>query len=37
MKAALYHGFDIEWLLLSDIPENIKEIHLDLRARGFLK
>lgn len=37
MDMAIYHGFDINWLLEVDIPENLPEIHKDLRARGYLK
>ncbi|MDT0642139.1 hypothetical protein RM553_04770 [Zunongwangia sp. F363] len=37
MKAAIYNGFDVNWLLKAEIPEDIADIHKDLRNRGFLK
>jgi hypothetical protein len=32
-----YHGFDTDWLLEREVPENIDLIRQDLRRRGFLK
>ncbi len=37
IKIAIRNGFDINWLLSAEIPENIKEIHKDVRAQGFLR
>lgn len=37
MRNAIQNGFDVNWLLLSEIPENIVQIHKDIRANGFLK
>lgn len=37
MNVAIQNGLDINWLLSNNIPENIKEIHKDIRAQGFLK
>jgi len=37
MKFALLNGFDVNWLLKAEIPENIEQIHKDLRDRGYLR
>lgn len=37
MNASTKNGLDMNWLLSGNIPANIKEIHKDLRANGFLK
>jgi len=37
MQTAIKNGFDINWLLSTNIPENIKQIHKDIRSQGFLK
>ena len=37
MKSAVNHGFDVNWLLLLEIPENIAEIHKKIRNQGLLK
>jgi len=37
MRAAIYNGLDVNWLLNAEIPENINEIHKDLRSKGYLK
>lgn len=37
MRAAIHHGLDVNWLIGFDIPEDIGEIHKDLRQRGYLK
>ena len=37
MDMAIYNGFDVNWLLEVDIPENLLDIHKDLRAKGYLK
>jgi hypothetical protein len=37
MKTAIYNGFDVNWLIERNIPENIVVIQKELRANGFLK
>lgn len=37
IKTAIHHGLDVNWLIGFDIPEDIEEIHQDLRQRGYLK
>lgn len=37
MDTAIKNGFDVNWLLNADIPENIVAIHREIRAHGFLK
>mgnify|MGYP003577319622 FL=1 len=37
MKAAINNGLDINWLLNTEIPENIAEIHKNIRALGLLR
>ncbi|WP_373057269.1 hypothetical protein [Zunongwangia sp. H14] len=37
MKAAINNGLDVNWLIQSEIPEDIVAMHKDLRARGYLK
>lgn len=37
MKFAIYNGFDVNWLLKAEIPENIEQIHKDIRDRGYLR
>jgi hypothetical protein len=37
MQEAIRNGLDINWLLNIDIPENIIEIHKEIRTNGFLK
>ena len=37
MKAAINNGLDINWLLNAEIPENIIEIHKNIRALGLLR
>ena len=37
MKTAIQNGLDVNWLLTTEIPENITEIHKELRSKGFLK
>ncbi|CAM1357737.1 hypothetical protein [Tenacibaculum xiamenense] len=36
MKIAIQNGFDVNWLLNNDIPEDIDEIHREIRKQGFL-
>ncbi len=37
MKTAIFNGFDVNWLISADIPENITAIHKEIRQQGFLK
>ena len=37
MKAAINNGLDINWLINAEIPENIVQIHKNIRALGFLR
>ena len=37
MQTAINNGFDVNWLLSTEIPENIKEIHKEIKSQGFLK
>ena len=37
MRSATSNGFDVNWLLQPSIPEDIAQIHKDLRARGYLR
>jgi len=37
MKLSMYNGLDVNWLINFSIPENIVEIHKDLRKQGFLR
>ncbi len=37
MKTSIYNGFDVNWLLSGEIPENIAEIHKEIRANGYLR
>lgn len=37
MRFAINNGLDINWLLQFEIPENIIDIHKEIRANGFLK
>jgi len=37
MKVATHNGFDINWLIQSNIPDNIAQIEKDLRQRGYLR
>lgn len=37
MKLSINNGLDINWLFQGSIPEDIKEIHKQIRAQGFLK
>lgn len=36
-KVAINNGLDVNWLLKTEIPDNITSIHKDIRARGLLK
>lgn len=37
MKVAIYNGLDVNWLIQFEIPENIVDIHKELRSNGLLK
>ena len=37
MKTAINNGFEVNWLLTTDIPENINAIHKEVRQQGFLR
>ena len=36
MKLAIHNGFDVNWLIKADIPEDIAAIQKDLKDRGYL-
>jgi hypothetical protein len=36
LEAAIYHKFDMDWLLEADVPEDIVEIEKAVRKKGFL-
>lgn len=37
MQTALFNGFDVNWLIKGNIPDDIEKIHKDLRQRGYLR
>jgi hypothetical protein len=37
LKSANYNNLDINWILEAEIPENILQIHKEIKAAGFLK
>lgn len=37
LKSANYNSIDIIWILEAEIPENILQIHKEIKAAGFLK
>ena len=37
LKSASYNSLDINWILEVEIPENILQIHKEIKAAGFLK
>ena len=37
MHTAINNGFDVNWLLHEELPENLTQVHADLRKQGFLK
>ena len=37
LKTASYNSLEINWLLEAEIPENILQIHKEIKAAGFLK
>lgn len=36
MKTAIQNGFDVNWLITLEIPENIEQIHKQIRVDGYL-
>ena len=37
MEAAINNGFDVNWLISGEIPDDIEKIHKEIRQKGFLK
>ena len=37
LKTAIYNSLDVNWILNAEIPENIIQIHKEIKAAGFLK
>jgi len=37
MMTAMHHGLDINWLTQNKIPEDIADIHKEIKNNGFLK
>lgn len=37
LRTAKYNSLDINWLIEAEIPDNIFEIHKEIKAAGFLK
>ncbi|OYT12278.1 MAG: hypothetical protein B6I18_01110 [Bacteroidetes bacterium 4572_112] len=37
MKVAIYNTFDVNWIIKNEIPENVKEIHKEIKKMGLLK
>lgn len=37
MKTAIYNGLNVDWLINSEIPDDIIAFHKNLRQQGFLK
>lgn len=37
MNTAIHNGFDVNWLLSASIPEDIDEIHRNLKKQGYFK
>jgi len=37
LKTASFNSLEINWLLEAEIPENIPQIHKEIKAAGFLK
>lgn len=37
LRTANYNSLDINWILEAEIPENILQIHKEIKAAGFLK
>lgn len=37
LKTAIYNSLDINWIVDAEIPDNIIQIHKEIKAAGFLK
>ena len=37
LKTANYNSLDVNWMIDAEIPENIVQIHKEIKAAGFLK
>lgn len=37
MRTAIFHGFDVNWFCTPYIPEDIVELHKELRSMGYLR
>ncbi|WP_313027503.1 hypothetical protein [Soonwooa sp.] len=37
MMTAMHHGLDVNWLTKNNIPEDIADIHKEIKNNGFLK
>lgn len=37
MMTAMYHGLDVNWLTQNNIPDDIADIHKEIKNNGFLK
>ena len=37
MMTAMHHGLDVNWLTQNNIPEDIADIHKEIKNNGFLK
>lgn len=37
METAIFNGFDVNWPLKGEIPEDIEEFHKELRSKGYLR
>lgn len=37
LKTANYNSLDVNWILEAEIPQNIHQIHKEIKAAGFLK
>lgn len=36
MRIAIHNGFDVNWLIRFEWPDNLPEIYKDIRAKGYL-
>lgn len=37
MRTAINHGLNVNWLILFEIPDDIQDIHKNIRLQGYLK
>ena len=37
MRTAMHHGLDVNWLTQNNIPEDIADLHKEIKNNGFLK